>query len=155
MLGMTGLAIVAGLTFSAGPAAASSSTAQGTTAVTQSTQQSPQVDRDRGRKWVHDTYRTRSQCIRVGLIGKRFDRWDRFECERVRRHWRTYYRLEVSRYRDWNDNNNHDWNNNDWNDNKHDWNDKDWNDKGKHDWNGKDKYDWNKDNKGWNKGKGH
>ncbi|GAA3341852.1 hypothetical protein GCM10020358_34760 [Amorphoplanes nipponensis] len=109
MLAMTGLAMVAGLTFSAGPAAASSSTAQGATTATQSTQQGAQAHRDRDREWVQGYYRTRGQCIRVGLIGKRFDRWDRFRCERVRHGFRSIYRLKVER--DWNWNNDNDWNN--------------------------------------------
>jgi hypothetical protein len=97
MLAMTGMALVAGVMFSAGPAAASSSTAQGTTTATQSTQQAAQADR--GRTWVQGTYRTRIQCVRVGLVGQRFDRWDEFRCVRVHRGFRTYYRLVVQR--DW------------------------------------------------------
>ena len=94
MLALTGTALVAGMMFSAGPAAASSSTAQGTTASTQSTQEATKADR--GRTWVHDSYRSRGLCIRAGLIGQRFDRWDRFRCVPVRYGFRTYYRLVVT-----------------------------------------------------------
>ena len=99
MLAMTGMALVAGATMAAGPAAASSSTAQGTTSATQSTQQQAKTDRGRDRDWVAGYYRTRLQCERVGRIGERFDRWDDYECERVRRGFRVIWRLDVER--DW------------------------------------------------------
>ena len=97
MLTMAGMALVAGATFSAGPAAASTSTAQGTTAAKQSTQQ--KADANRGRDWVQGYYRTYGQCNRVGWIGERRGLWDDYDCERVRRGFRTFYRLEVER--DW------------------------------------------------------
>jgi hypothetical protein len=97
MLAMTGMALVAGATFASGPAAASTSTAQGTTSATQSTQQ--QAKSHGGREWVAGYYRTRMQCERVGRIGERFDRWDDYDCERVRRGFRPIWRLEVER--DW------------------------------------------------------
>ena len=97
MLAMAGMALVAGATFSAGPAAASSSTAQGTTAAKQSTTQKADANRGRDRDWVAGYYRSRGQCERVGRIGERFDRWDDYECDRVRRGFRTLWRLEVER----------------------------------------------------------
>lgn len=97
MLAMAGMALVAGATFSAGPAAASSSTAQGTTVAKQSTTQKAAADR--GRDWVQGYYRTYGQCNRVGWIGERRGVWDDYDCERVRRGFRTFYRLEVER--DW------------------------------------------------------
>ncbi|WP_125812364.1 hypothetical protein [Actinoplanes sp. ATCC 53533] len=106
MLAMAGMALVAGATFSAAPATASTSTAQGTTAAKQSTQQ--QADAARGRDWVVGYYRTRRECERVGSIGERFNRWDDHECERVRRGFRTLWRLEVEQ---------------DWHGGGHDWND--------------------------------
>jgi hypothetical protein len=112
MLAMTGMALVAGMTFSAGPAAASTSTAQGTTAAKQSTQQ--QAETNRGRDWVHGYYRTRGQCERVGRWGERRDRWDDYECERVNRGFRSIWRLEVERDRGgWNDRHRGGWNDND------------------------------------------
>lgn len=97
MLTMAGMALVAGATFTAGPAAASTSTAQGTTAAKQSTQQV--ADNGRGRDWVVGYYRTRGQCLRVGYIGERLNRWDDFDCERVRRGFRSFWVLEAER--DW------------------------------------------------------
>jgi Ni/Co efflux regulator RcnB len=97
ILAMAGMALVAGATIGAGPAAASASTAQGTTSATQSTQQANK--NDRSREWVQGYYRTRGQCERVGYIGERFNRWDDHDCERVRRGFRVFYRLEVER--DW------------------------------------------------------
>jgi hypothetical protein len=94
MLALTGTALVAGVMFSAGPAVASSSTAQGTTAATQSTQEAGKATR--GRTWIHDSYRSRGLCIRAGLIGQRFDRWDRFRCVPVGHGFRTSYRLVVT-----------------------------------------------------------
>ena len=131
MLAMTGMALVAGVTFSAGPAAASTSTAQGTTAAKQSTQQ--QAETNRGRDWVHGYYRTRSQCERVGRWGERRDRWDDYDCERVHRGFRTIWRLEVERDRGgWN---NHDRDRGGWNNHDRDRNDRD-NDRrdGRHGW---------------------
>jgi hypothetical protein len=108
MLAMAGMALVAGATFSAGPAAASSSTAQGTTVAKQSTTQKAAADR--GRDWVQGYYRTYGQCNRVGWIGERRGIWDDYDCERVRRGFRTFYRLEVERdgrgNGHWNNNNN-------------------------------------------------
>jgi hypothetical protein len=99
MLAMAGMALVAGATFSAGPAAASTSTAQGTTAAKQSTQQ--KADTSRSRDWVEGYYRTRGQCERVGRSGEWRNRWDDYDCERVRRGFRTIWRLEVERDRNW------------------------------------------------------
>ena len=96
MLAMTGMALVAGATMAAGPAAASSSAAQGATSATQ---QQAGNHGDRDRDWVAGYYRTRLQCERVGRIGERFDRWDDYECERVRRGFRVIWRLDVER--DW------------------------------------------------------
>ena len=94
MLAMTGMALVAGATMAAGPAAASSSAAQGATSATQ---QQAGNHGDRDREWVAGYYRSRLQCERVGRIGERFDRWDDYECERVRRHFRVIWRLDVER----------------------------------------------------------
>jgi hypothetical protein len=99
MLTMAGMALVAGATFSAGPAAASNSTAQGATAAKQSTQQ--QADSGRSREWTEGYYRTRRQCEWAGRMGERRDRWDDYECDRVRRGFRTIWRLEVERDRHW------------------------------------------------------
>ena len=111
MLALTGTALVAGVMFSAGPAAASSSTAQGATTATQSTQQTAKADR--GRDWVQGYYRTYGQCVRAGVIGERLDRWDDFDCERARRGFRTFYRLEVERDRDWHNGGHGGWDDND------------------------------------------
>jgi len=116
MLAMAGMALVAGATFSACPAAASTSTAQGTTAAKQNTQQTTQANHGRDREWVAGYFRTRRTCERVGWFGERRDRWDDYDCERVRRGHRVFWRLEVERDRrgHWdNNNNNRDWNNND------------------------------------------
>ena len=114
MLAMTGMALVAGATMAAGPAAASSSAAQGATSATQ---QQAGNHGDRNREWVAGYYRSRLQCERVGRIGERFDRWDDYECERVRRGFRVIWRLDVERSwhgGDWDN----DWDNN-WDDNDH------------------------------------
>jgi hypothetical protein len=129
MLAMAGMALVAGATFSAGPAAASSTTAQGTTATKQSSTQT--ADANRGRDWVQGYYRTYGQCNRVGWIGERRGLWDDYECERVRRGFRTFFRLEVER--DWHGGGH--WNNGNGNGNGHGhgghWNDRD-RDRGHH-----------------------
>ena len=119
MLAMAGMALVAGATFSAGPAAASTSTAQGTTAAKQSTQQTAEAHRGRDREWVAGYFRTRGQCERFGRYGERRHRWDDYDCERVRRGHRVFWRLEVERDRrgHWDNNNNHNWNNNNNDDN--------------------------------------
>ena len=110
MLAMTGMALVAGVTMAAGPAAASSSTAQGATSAKQ---QQAGNHGDRDRDWVAGYYRSRLQCERVGRIGERFDRWDDYECERVRRGFRVIWRLDVER--DWHGGGHHggghDWDN--------------------------------------------
>ena len=127
MLAMAGMALVAGATFSAGPAAASSTTAQGTTATKQSSTQ--KADANRGRDWVQGYYRTYGQCNRVGWIGERRGLWDDYECERVRRGFRTFFRLEVER--DWHGGGH--WNNGNGNGHGHGghWNDRD-RDRGHH-----------------------
>jgi len=132
MLAMTGMALVAGATMAAGPAAASSSAAQGATSATQ---QQAGNHGDRDREWVAGYYRSRLQCERVGRIGERFDRWDDYECDRVRRGFRTFWRLEVER--DWHGGGH-------WNNGGGHWNNGggDWNNGGGHDhdggWNGHD-----------------
>ena len=121
MLAMTGMALVAGVTMAAGPAAASTSTAQGATSATQ--QQQVNTDRGRDREWVAGYFRSRLQCERVGRIGERFDRWDDYECERVRRGFRVIWRLDVER----------------------DWHGGDWDDHHGNDWDDHHGGDWNKD----------
>jgi hypothetical protein len=89
MVAMTGMAVVAGAMFSAGPsAAASAAPAPTTTKATATTQASSKIV---------GFYRSRGACERAGRIGERRDRWDDHDCYRIRSgHHRSLYALRVS-----------------------------------------------------------
>jgi hypothetical protein len=95
MLTMAGMALIAGATMGASPAAAAVSTSQGNTATSQ-------VAVGQGQNQAGDRagyYRTRRSCERAGRIGEWLGRWDDYDCERVR--WgirRGWWVLDV----DWN-----------------------------------------------------
>jgi hypothetical protein len=91
-LAVTGMALIAGLTLGAGPAAASSSTPTPT-----STQQAaPSADR------VIRYYPSLRSCLRAGRIGVITRQWRTFDCDRV--FWglhRGWYALDVQRWGGW------------------------------------------------------
>ncbi|GAA0466351.1 hypothetical protein Ade02nite_46760 [Paractinoplanes deccanensis] len=88
---MTGVALAAGLTMAAAPAAALAAPAQGGSATQAGDHKGPRGDRLVG------FYRTQSQCWKVGRIGQFHDRWDRFDCDRVYRGFkRGWVALKVS-----------------------------------------------------------
>ena len=140
MLAMTGMALVAGATIGAGPAAASTSTAQGTTSGTQGTQQT--ANANRGHDWVEGYFRSRGLCERVGFIGERRGRWDDYDCDRVRRGFRSLWRLEVERH--WRGS----WHN--WSDGNGNWNDRG---RGHSNWNNsrRDGHRWDHDRRDGNR----
>jgi hypothetical protein len=108
---MTGMAFVTGATLGIGPAAASTSTTQGTGASRQGVQEQVASPRDR----VHGYYRSYRQCYWAGERGEHRRWWDYYDCDRVRwGRWRGWYALEVGWDRDHRgDNNDHRGDNND------------------------------------------
>ncbi|MEV0900134.1 hypothetical protein [Actinoplanes sp. NPDC049802] len=116
---MTGVAAAAGLTISAGPAAASpagSSAAADFKPKHTATQQSAFPRRDR----IVGFYNSPRTCHRIGKTGVWQDRWERYTCFRVYRGFhRGDWALKVSygwnsnhHDRDWNGGpDNHHWNN--------------------------------------------
>jgi len=117
-LAMTGMALITGSTLGIGPAAASTSTIQGTGASTQGAQQQAASPRDR----IHDYYRSYRQCRWAGQRGEHRGWWYDYDCYRVRwGQWRGWYALEIQRNRhdnNDNDNNNHHNGNNNNNDHR-------------------------------------
>jgi hypothetical protein len=93
MLVMTGMAIAAGVTFSAGPASAASATpaSPDSKAATQS-----------AKDWGHDrsrivgVYRDPFTCNRIGRIGEFHHRWDDYRCFRVPGGFHGKWALRVS-----------------------------------------------------------
>ena len=96
MLTMLGMGLVAGATIGAGPAVAADSTSPAPKASTATKAQ--QHDRDRDR--VVGFYRSLRACEFAGRIGERFDKWDDYDCERVRFGFRRgFWALEVEQDR--------------------------------------------------------
>ncbi|HET6480120.1 MAG TPA: hypothetical protein VFG35_08800 [Actinoplanes sp.] len=92
LLAVTGLALGTAVAIGAVPAQAATGTTQGA-----SNQARPYWDDDE----TVGYFRSRHTCERVGRLGEIRDRWDDYDCERVRRgHYRDAWRLEVE---DWND----------------------------------------------------
>jgi hypothetical protein len=85
---MSGVAVAAGMAFSAPAMAATSSTSSTSTTV----QSSPRHG------WVEGHFRTSSQCDRTGRIGRFLGRWDHYSCDYVwRGRNRGSWELTVSR----------------------------------------------------------
>ena len=101
VLAIAGLSLGAAVAIGAGPAQAAPSTGQTTAG---STTQARGWDDDE----VVGYFNSRRECERVGRIGERRDRWDDYDCDRVRGGFgRGTWVLEVS---DWNDGwDNHNW----------------------------------------------
>jgi hypothetical protein len=105
LLAIAGLGLGAAVTIGAGPAQAAANTTQGTTH-SATTQVRGHWDDDE----VVGYFRTARACERVGRIGELRDRWDDYDCTRVRFGFnRGAYVLEVSS-NDWNDG----WDNDNW-----------------------------------------
>jgi hypothetical protein len=91
ILTVVSMALVAGAGIGASPAQATTSTA-----LAAGTPSQIQVQADRDRDWVAGHYRTRRACERAGWIGKRFHRWDSYDCDRAYRgHRRGWWELSV------------------------------------------------------------
>jgi len=80
MFTMLGLGLMAGATIGAGPALAAGSAEAPAAKPATTTKVQKHGDRDR----IAGYFRTRSACERVGRIGEWRDRWDDYDCERVR-----------------------------------------------------------------------
>ena len=80
MLTMMGMGLMAGATIGAAPALAADS--NGTAASVKSSTAKVQKH-DRGERVV-GFYRNLRSCELAGRIGERFDRWEDYDCERVR-----------------------------------------------------------------------
>lgn len=114
---VVGLGLGTALTVAAGPAQAAPAATQATTHTSVQTSGHWNDDED-----VVGYFRTRMRCERVGRLGEFRDRWDDYDCTRVRiGHFRTAWALEVS--------------DDDWND---DWDDDNWDDGWYHNWHGGD-----------------
>lgn len=80
MFTMTGLAVAAGLTMGAGPAAAAPAAPAAKGSAVQ-VQDHKFQSRDR----LVGYYRSPQACVRAGKIGEFRNRWNSFDCERVKR----------------------------------------------------------------------
>ena len=95
-LTMTGMGMLAGVTFGMGPAQAADTTGSTAGRTGQSTQ-AKHWDRD---EVVVGYYRSLRACELAGRIGERFGRWDDYDCDYQRRGFhRGVFALEVER--DW------------------------------------------------------
>ncbi|GAA0488709.1 hypothetical protein Ade02nite_72700 [Paractinoplanes deccanensis] len=95
MLTMVGLGLMAGATVGTAPALA----ADGGSSATAKSNTSTQVQRH-DRDQIVGFYRTLRACEKAGRIGEWFDRWEDYDCERVRFGFRRgFWALEVER--DW------------------------------------------------------
>ncbi len=82
MLTMLGMGLMAGATIGAGPALAADSTSSQAAKPATSTTTKVQQFRDRDR--VVGYFRTLRSCEQAGRIGEWRDRWDDYDCDRVR-----------------------------------------------------------------------
>jgi hypothetical protein len=106
VLTMAGMGVIAGLAIGAGPAQAADTVSQPVTktATAQASQssQASQTKQFPRRDRVVGYYRTRGACEMAGRIGERFNRWNRYDCDYVRRPFgRGVWALEVSRGWNW------------------------------------------------------
>ena len=104
ILTLVGLSLMTGATLGAAPAMASTSAPDTAVRAATTTADSPRRDRE----WTEGYYDTRRECEWAGKRGEWRDRWDDYDCDRVRfGHGRSGYVLRVD---DWNDN----WDNDNW-----------------------------------------
>ncbi|MCY1142925.1 hypothetical protein OWR29_33445 [Actinoplanes sp. Pm04-4] len=80
MFTMLGLGLMAGATIGAGPALAAGSADAPAAKPATTTKVQKHGDRDR----IAGYFRTRGACERAGRIGEIRDRWDDYDCDRVR-----------------------------------------------------------------------
>ncbi|WP_250008886.1 hypothetical protein [Actinoplanes sp. M2I2] len=100
ILTLVGLSLMTGATLGAGPAMASTSAPDTAVRAATTTADQPRRDRD----WVEGYYDSRRDCERVGRFGEFRDRWDDYDCERVRfGPYRGEWRLTVEKEWDWRD----------------------------------------------------
>ena len=86
-IAMTGVAVAAGLTMAAGPAAASPATPSAPEATPKAAATKQQDARYRDR--IYDYFRSPRTCHRVGRAGVWNDRWENYQCFQV---WRGFHR---------------------------------------------------------------
>ena len=99
MLTVLGMGLMAGATVGATPAmateAATPSASKSSTTV--------QVQQHRDRERIVGFYRSLRACERAGWLGERFNKWDDYDCERVRFGFRRgLWALEVEQDTRWN-----------------------------------------------------
>ena len=99
ILTLVGLGLMTGATIGAGPATAATSADQAPAQpATASAQERPRDDE------VVGFFRDRWSCEIAGRVGERRDRWEDYDCERVRFGFRRgFWALEVERDHDWRD----------------------------------------------------
>ncbi len=98
MLTLLGMGLMAGATVGAAPALA---TDAATPSASKSSTVKVQQHRDNDR--IVGFYRTLRACERAGWIGERFNKWDDYDCERVRFGFRRgLWALEVEQDQHWN-----------------------------------------------------
>ena len=97
ILTLVGLGLMTGATIGAGPATAAPSADQAPAQpATASAQERPRDDE------VVGFFRNRWACEIAGRVGERRDRWEDYDCERVRFGFRRgFWVLEVERDHDW------------------------------------------------------
>ena len=99
MLTLMGMGLMAGATIGAAPALATDSAAP--SAAKSSSTVKVQQHRDNDR--IVGFYRSPRACERAGWLGERFNKWDDYDCERVRFGFRRgLWALEVEQDRRWN-----------------------------------------------------
>jgi hypothetical protein len=97
MLTLVGMGLMASATIGATPALAADAAGQ-----TAAKKPVVKVQQHRDNDWVAGYYRTARACERAGWVGERFNKWDDYDCERVRYGFRRgMWALEVERDRNW------------------------------------------------------
>ncbi len=98
MLTLLGMGLMAGATVGATPAMAT----EATPSVSKSST-TVQVQQHRDRERIVGFYRSLRACERAGWLGERFNKWDDYDCERVRFGFRRgLWALEVEQDTRWN-----------------------------------------------------
>jgi|SRR5689334_20897122 len=100
ILTLVGLSLMTGATLGAAPAMASTSAPDTAVRAATTTADSPRRDRE----WTEGYYDTRRECEWAGKRGEWRDRWDDYDCDRVRfGPNRGEWRLTVEKSWDWRD----------------------------------------------------
>nr|WP_221377216.1 hypothetical protein [Actinoplanes polyasparticus] len=100
ILTLVGLSLMTGATLGAAPAMASTSAPDTAARAATTTADSPRRDRE----WTEGYYDSRRECEWAGKRGEWRDRWDDYDCDRVRfGPYRGEWRLTVEKSWDWRD----------------------------------------------------